>query len=80
MTILGPLSTSILTWHPTGADVMRGAAKCATQARLWPFAGSLPGLSLERTTGFEPATLALAKKAIEGSPTPLPAPSRIDAA
>jgi len=44
-----------------GANVVHRARRRNTRGRFRPLAAPLPGLSLERTTGFEPATLTLAR-------------------
>ena len=44
-----------------GANVVRGSSRLATSGRFPPLALLQPGLFLERTTGFEPATLTLAR-------------------
>ena len=44
-----------------GADVVQTGSEDASRGHFGPLATHLPGLSLERTTGFEPATLTLAR-------------------
>jgi len=45
-----------------GANVVHLVPKSAIRLRFRPLTPPRPGLSLERTTGFEPATLTLARR------------------
>jgi hypothetical protein len=45
----------------SGANVVRATHSRAERGEFLPITSPLPGLSLERTTGFEPATLTLAR-------------------